>query len=168
MIEFIESDFAKILKESCHIREENTMNYFKIVLSFIRRNHDVYYDFDKICEINNQIINRNNRSPSLKKFQFDYFEGDTLEHFMSTSVESSIKSICHERPENRPLGISIDEQHLLVNFLDVYSLLLEERKMLDKRDDRKVDFKGARVSDDELKKQRNNLKYNIDSNVIKI
>ena len=35
-----------------------------------------------------------------------------------------------ERPEGRTLGISIDEQHLLINFLNVYSILLQERKNL--------------------------------------
>ena len=168
MINFTKSDFAEVLKESYRLKEENTMNYFALVLSFIRKHHGISYDFDKICEINSQIIDKNNHSPNLKKFQFDYFEGDTLEHFMSTSVESSIKSIKHERPKDRTLGISIDEQHLLVNFLDVYSLLLKERKRLDKKDDSKVDFKGIMVSDDGLKKQRDDLKDRINSNPIEI
>lgn len=123
----LEKFFEDVYKLS-RIKEENTMNYFTIVLSFIRQNHNVSYDFDKICEINNRIIDKNNKSPTLGKYQFDYFEGDTLEHFMSMSAESSLKAIQTERPEGRTLGISVDEQHLLINFLEVYSLLLQEKR----------------------------------------
>ena len=165
MIKFTESDFSEVYKESEHFREENTMNYFTIVLSLIRHNHNVSYNFDKIFKINNYIIDKNNHSPTLAKYQFDYFEGDTLEHFMSTSIESSIKSLQEERPEGRTLGISIDEQHLLINFLNVYSILLQERKKLG-GNAKRVDFNGTELSVDELKKQKKDLMDRINNNPI--
>ena len=112
-------------------------------------------------------IDKNNSSPILKKYQFDYFEEDTLEHFMSTSKDSSIKSIQEERPEGRNLSISVQEQHLLIDFLDVYSILLHEIRKTGK-DEKAVDFKCIELSEEDIKKQKEELKDRINENPIRI
>lgn len=166
MILLSEKFFNEVYNLS-RLKEENTMNYFTIVLSFIRRNHNVTYDFDKIYEINAKVIDKNNSSPILKKYQFDYFEEDTLEHFMSTTQDSSIKSIQDERPEGRNLGISVQEQHLLIDFLDVYIILLHEIRKTGK-DEKAVDFKCIEMSEEDIKKQKEELKDRINENPIRI
>lgn len=57
------------------------------------------------------------------------FDGDNINNFINTAVKSSILMIKKERPENRPLGISVNEQHLIINFITVYKIALSLSKI---------------------------------------
>lgn len=161
MIKVTEKFFKDVYTLS-RLKEENTMNYFKLVLRKIRSSHNVTYDFDKIYEINNEIIDANNKAEEMKRFKNDYFEGYTLEHFIKVSKESSVLALERERPEGRSNGISTEEQHLLIDFLGVLQVLVQERKM-NKDEDKKIDFQGTTLSAEELSNAKEKIKKRIDS-----
>ena len=109
------------------LNEENILNYINEVLRYIKQHKNITYTFEKILEINRDIIKRNiNKYPDAVS---DYFEGDNINNFIDTAVKSSILIIKKERPENRPLGITVDEQHLIINFITVYKIALSLSKI---------------------------------------
>lgn len=109
------------------LNEENILNYINEVLRYIKQHKNTTYTFEKILEINTDIIKRNiNKYPGTV---YDYFEGDNINNFIDTTAKSSILMIKKERPENRPLGISVDEQHLIINFITVYKIALSLSKI---------------------------------------
>ena len=109
------------------LNEENILNNINEVLRYIKQHKNITYTFEKILEINRDIIKRNiNKYPDAVS---DYFEGDNINNFIDTAVKSSILMIKKERPENRPLGITVDEQHLIINFITVYKIALSLSKI---------------------------------------
>lgn len=109
------------------LNEENILNYINEVLRYIKQHKNTTYTFEKILKINRAIIKQNiNKYPGTG---YDYFEGDNINNFIDTAAKSSILMIKKERPENRSLGISVDEQHLIINFITVYKIALSLSKI---------------------------------------
>lgn len=109
------------------LNEENILNYINEVLRYIKQHKNTTYTFEKILEINRAIIKQNiNKYPGTV---YDYFESDNINNFIDTAAKSSILMIKKERPENRSLGISVDEQHLIINFITVYKIALSLSKI---------------------------------------